>query len=142
VEKDVAVAEALGFAHATLLEDLRKLAQAARPGSAEGLPELCARLAVTQAHLLEHFRFEEHNGYMDAVRKREPRLERAVQDLAEEHGQLARSLAELLGRAGATSPDDGVRQAVLDWVERVRRHEGRESALVQEAFGTDIGAED
>jgi hypothetical protein len=134
---------ALARAHAALLENLRKLDEATRPGSAEGLPELCARLAATQVHLLEHFRFEEQNGYMDAVRQREPRLERAVQELAEEHRQLAQSLAALLEKArAATSPDATVRQAVRDWVERVRRHEARENDLVQDAFDVDIGAED
>jgi hypothetical protein len=134
---------ALGRAHAALLENLRRLEEATRPGSAEGLAELCARLTATQVYLLEHFRFEEQDGYMDVVRKREPRLERAVQELAEEHRQLAQSLAALLARARpALGPGHSIREAVRDWVERVRRHEARENDLVQNAFGVDIGAED
>ncbi len=137
------VAEALGRAHTALLADLRELAQAARPSSGEGLADLRARLVATQTHVTEHFRFEEQNGYMDAVREREPRLERAVRQLAEEHRQLAQSLEVLIGQAGAaTSLGDSLREEVQEWVERARRHELRENDLVQDAFNLDIGAED
>jgi hypothetical protein len=125
------------------LEDLRKLDEVVRPSSREGLPELAARLGATHAHITEHFRFEEQNGYMDTVRRREPRLERAIQQLAEEHRQLAQSLAALLGKVRvATSMDDALRKDVRDWVESVRQHEVRENDLVQDAFNLDIGAED
>jgi DNA-binding transcriptional ArsR family regulator len=137
------VAEALSRAHAAVLEDLRKLEEASRGASPEGLAELRARLGGTHTHLSEHFRFEEQNGYMDTVRKREPRLERAIQLLAEEHGQLTRALDALLREAGtATSLDDTFREEVQGWVQRVRQHEARENDLVQDAFVLDIDAED
>ena len=137
------VAEALRRAHAVLLEDLRRLDEATHPASGEGLAELRARLDVTQEHITEHFRFEEQNGYMHAVRAREPRLERAIHQLAEEHRQLARSLEALIERArDTTSLDDRFRDEVREWVERVRQHEARENDIVQDAFNLDIGAED
>jgi hypothetical protein len=137
------VTEALSRAHAALLEDLRQLEEAVRPAVGEGLAELRARLGATQAHILEHFRFEEQNGYMDAVRQREPRLERAVQELAEEHRRLAQSLDALIRKArAARGLGETVREAVRGWVDSVRRHEARENDLVQEAFSVDIGAED
>jgi hypothetical protein len=71
-------AEALARAHAALLDDLRRLEETATPTSAGALEGLRGRLGATQAHLLEHFRCEEHDGNMGAVRKQEPRLERAV----------------------------------------------------------------
>jgi hypothetical protein len=141
--KGTSIAEALGPAHAALLEDLRQLGEATRPESGEGLAELRARLSATQTHITEHFRFEEQNGYMDAVQKREPRLERAIQQLSEEHGQLAQSLAVLIEQAkAATSLDEPFREAVRQWIKRVREHEARENELVQDAFDLDIGAED
>jgi hypothetical protein len=140
---DNALVEALGRAHEGLLEDLRHLEGAAHPAAAEGLDGLRARLAATRAHLAAHFRFEEQNGYLDAVRKREPRLERAVQQLADEHRQLAESLEGLVREAGAaTSLEDPLRQEVRAWIERVRQHEARENDLVQDAFNRDIGTED
>jgi hypothetical protein len=137
------VSEALSRAHAALLEDLRKLEVAVQPSSQEELAELRARLSTTSKHITEHFRFEEQNGYMDIVRKREPRLERSIQQLAEEHRRLRQSLDMLVGELGAaTNLNDAFREGVRQWIEQVRQHETRENDLVQDAFNMDIGAED
>jgi hemerythrin-like domain-containing protein len=141
--QETIVAEALSQAHATLLAELRDLEKAVRPSAGEGLPELRARLSAIRTHIIEHFRIEEKNGYMDTVRKREPRLERTIQQLAEEHCQLAQSLDALIDEARAsTSLDASFREQVRGWVERVRQHEMRENDLIQDAFNLDIGAED
>jgi hypothetical protein len=144
VEKaENAVADTLIQAHGMLLEDLRKLEETAGSSAGDGALALVGRLDATRTHLLEHFRFEEHNGYMDAVRKREPRLERAIQQLADEHRQLARSLDALLAEArGATGTSAALRTQVQNWVEAVRQHEIRENDLIQDAFHLDIGPED
>jgi len=137
------IAEALCKAHATLLEDLTKLEEAARPDSGEGMAELRTRLGATKAHVTDHFRFEEQNGYMDVVRKCEPRLERTIQQLALEHCQLAQSLEELIEQSTvATSLTDLLRDEVRGWVEGVRQHEARENDVVQDAFYQDIGTKD
>jgi hypothetical protein len=137
------IAEALTQAHATLLHDLGKLEEAVQPASSEGLAQLRSRLAATRTHIARHFHFEERDGYMDAIRKREPRLERTVQLLAEEHGELLTSLDALVKEAEkAAKLDNGFRDKVRGWVDRVRRHEVREGELVQDAFNLDIGAED
>jgi hemerythrin-like domain-containing protein len=140
---EMSVAEALRQAHVALLEDLRQLEEASRVVSAEGLAELRIRLGARHTHLTEHFRFEEQNGYMDTVRQREPRLERTIQQLGEEHGQLRQALEVLLGEAGtAIGLGDRFREEVREWIERVRQHEAREDDLVQDAFVLDITAED
>lgn len=130
-------------ANIALLADLRELEQAVRPSSGEGLAELCARLGPIHARIIEHFRFEEQNGFLDVVKKKEPRLERAVHQLALEHGQLRQSLDGIMGDArAATSLGDSLRGKIREWIERLRQHESRENSLVQDAFDTDIGAED
>jgi hemerythrin-like domain-containing protein len=140
---DRSVAEALGRAHVALLEDLRQLETATLPASGEGLAGLRARLDATRRHVTEHFRFEEQNGYMDAVRKREPRLERTIQQLAEEHHQLAQALEALIEESrAATSPEAALRDEIRRWVEHVRQHEARENDLVLDAFNVDLSAED
>jgi hypothetical protein len=140
---DNSVADALLRAHGALLADLRKLEEAIRPSSGESPKELLVRLGATRTHILEHFRFEEQNGYLDAVRQREPRLERIIQQLAEEHRQLTQALDTLLGEAqAAVNLGESLRQDIRAWVESVRRHEARENDLVQDAFNLDIGAED
>jgi DNA-binding transcriptional ArsR family regulator len=137
------LAEALRRAHVALLEDLRKLEEIVRPEAGRSVAELAARLGATYAHITEHFRFEEQDGYMEAVRQREPRLERDVEQLAGEHCRLAESLAALLAEArGRTAPDSSFPGRVRAWVAQVRRHEARENDLVQEAFNWDVAAED
>ncbi len=102
-----------------------------------------ARLEATHRHVTEHFRHEEKNGYMDEVRQGEPRLDRAIQQLAEEHCLLTQSLEALLGIARtATSLDDTLREEIRRWIEHVRQHEFRENDLIQDAFDLDIGTKD
>jgi len=137
------IAEALGRAHATLLADLQLLRSAVHPASGKGLTEVRNRLTATQAHIAEHFRFEEQNGYLEGVRKREPRLDHTIQRLAEEHRVLAQSLAARSEQADtASSLDDSFRDQVRAWIEQVRQHERHENELVQDAFNLDIGDED
>jgi hypothetical protein len=133
------VVDALGHAHAALLHDLHELEEAARPGASTGRAELGNRLGAVYWQMIEHFRFEEENGYMDAVRKREPRLERAVQQLAEEHRQLKQDIEALLSQVPGQG---GFGEQVRTWIGQVRAHEIRENRLVQEAFDLDLGAED
>jgi hypothetical protein len=141
--KRTSLAEALRRAHAALLDDLRKLDQAARQAARGGTTALRAQLRLTRAHLAEHFRYEERDGYMGALRQREPRLERRIAGLADEHGRLMQSLQALIREAGAAGAgDDGLGKKIRAWLRRVRRHEACENQLVQEAFNTDIGAED
>src|SRR5215470_5650944 len=75
------IVDALGRAHTSLQKDLRELEEAGHTASEKGLPGLRSRLEATRRHLVEHFRFEEQGGYMDAVRKREPRLGRVIDEL-------------------------------------------------------------
>jgi hypothetical protein len=140
---ETSVAEANSRAHAALLRDLQALEVVGRSAAKHGLESLRARLETTRAHIVEHFRFEEENGYMEAVRKREPRLERAVDQLADEHRQLLDSLDALRTEIASAANEDGtVAAKVTAWVQKVQQHEARENHLVQDAFGLDIGAED
>jgi hypothetical protein len=80
---------------------------------------------------------------MASVLQAQPHLERTVQRLREEHGQLLRSLEEVTAEVGsATTLTGPLREKVLDWMRGVRRHERSENVLVQDAFNVDIDAED
>ncbi len=80
---------------------------------------------------------------MDAVRKQEPRLEHAIQNLIDEHRELVRSLDTLIEEAEAKNKlEDVFRQKVHRWIERVREHESRENGLLEDAFVEDLGAGD
>jgi len=136
-------AEALGRAHAALLDDLRKLEESVDLPSGNGLAEVRTRLTATATHIAQHFRYEEQGGYMETLRKREPRLELAIQHLAQEHRLLSQSLDALRESAAtATEVDDLLRGHIQRWVNHVRQHETRENDLVQDAYNQDIGAKD
>jgi len=135
--------ESLKEAHVALLADLRELDKAARSSPNDGLAQLRHRLDAAQTHVAEHFRMEEVNGYMDAVRKREPRLEHTINQLADEHRQLRQSLDSLVvGAWNASELSEPLCANVRKWIEQLRQHELRENDLVQDALYLDIGAED
>jgi hypothetical protein len=132
--------DALLRAHRALLGDLQALQQATQPRRGGQPAELAACLDRTRGDLAEHFRFEEENGYLGAVLQLHPHLARVVGRLAEEHGELLRSLDAL--RAEAGGPDGVPREKVIRWIRSVRLHERRENILVQDAFCLDLSAED
>ena len=95
-----AVVEGLRQAHSTLRSDLGELGAAARAPSGAAPEVLGAFLRRARAHLAEHFRFEEENGYMSAVLLRDPNQERHVQQSRDEHRRLFAALESLLDGAG------------------------------------------
>jgi hypothetical protein len=142
-KRETSIAESLSRAHQALRNDLRKLEECIDSLLGQNLPLVRAHLGTTRTHLLDHFRFEEKNGYMDKVRKDVPRLEREIKRLAEEHRELAQALDALIGKAKElTNLDHPFRDEIRQWIVTVGRHETREDELVQDAFNLDIGAED
>src|SRR5262249_28293182 len=120
----------LAEAHRALLADLRDLERCAQPSSPVEPTEVSARLGRLRDHLEDHFRFEEEDGYMQAVLERAPQLGRTVNQLCGEHDELRRSLAALADEArGMRALDEDFRRKVRQWIERVRSHEARENLL-------------
>lgn len=141
--KQLSFVEALRQAHGALLEDLTGLENAAHSSLDTDSAAMLSCLERTRAHILEHFRFEEQNGYMAVALQREPSLARTVEQLRDEHHQLALKLEGLLEQTRTGQPfGEAIRDQVRSWVESVRQHEARENSLVQYAFNVDFGAED
>jgi hypothetical protein len=140
VKTDMLGVESLREAHVALLDGLERLKGAA---GEEGIARLLAILGETRTQVAEHFRFEEQGGCMGALAKREPRLDRPVEHLIEEHGELLRSLETLTQEAAAVARLEGaLRERVRELVGKIRGHEARENLLVQDAYNVDLGAED
>jgi hypothetical protein len=138
--KENIIAKSLSRAHAALTRDLQKLQEAA---DADQIADVLARLRDTKKHIAEHFRLEEQGGYMDALGKREPRLDNVIAHLRDEHGRLAQSLHALVGEARTSaSVSAEFREKVRAWIGQVHSHEQREDELVQNAFNLDLAAED
>src|SRR5437762_2280163 len=101
------IAEALKKAHARLTEDLRQVEVMLRSSAPAAKADLSYELAKVRRCLTEHFRFEEQNGYMDVVWKTQPRFDRTIEHLHDEHRQLTYCLDELIAEAEATGSLDG-----------------------------------
>jgi hypothetical protein len=137
------VVEALRQTHLAVLKDLGELEDAANSPLGADSAEMRSRLDRTRTHISEHFRFEEENGYMDAVLRRAPNLARTVEQLCDEHRNMAEALQGLIARTMTGRPlEEAFRDQVRSWVESVRRHEARENKLVQETFNVELDAED
>jgi hypothetical protein len=132
--------ELLRQAHRSLLVDLQQLSGAT---AGMDLSALRTRLLKTRHDLLEHFRLEEQNGYLDVVRTREPCLEPTLARLLAEHRKLLQGLDAILAKLEQphASPES-IQQLVRLWVHDVRGHEIRENDLIQDAFVHDLGAGD
>ena len=140
--QSMSLAEQLTEAHDALARDLQKLDEAAAAPAGDDLWELKTRLGTVWRHLLEHFRFEEQNGYMDAVWQREPRLERTIVRLLNEHRQLAKSLEALIEKVWTRKGwTPSLAREIQAWVQRIRQHEARENTLVRDAYHLDLGSE-
>jgi len=139
----ISLPEALSREHQALLKHLHGLEQAVATPSREEPARMIPRLETLREHLTQHFRFEEENGYMDVVRRREPHREREINQLQEEHRELAQTLAALLAEAGkARHLHDTFAEKVRAWVKRIRHHESHENDLVLDTFNRDTSAED
>jgi iron-sulfur cluster repair protein YtfE (RIC family) len=135
-------AEALRRVHEALHEDLQALEDAARASGGQPPTELARRLIALRERLATHIVFEEQGGYMKAVRESEPRLEPIVQKLEDDHKRVMQSLCDLIGKAERAAADGKLSESVIAWIGDLREHEARENEVFEEAFNSDLGAED
>lgn len=136
----IVLGERLRQAHADLLADLQTLASETRE---LGLSPLRTSLLKARQDLINHFRLEEENGYLDEVLKKDPRLEQTLAKLEREHGKLLQELDDILAQLEYPQPDpEPLQRQVRLWIHNVRGHEIRENDLIQDAFVHDLGAGD
>ncbi len=133
----------LGRAHTALMSELAKLKATVQPGSGANLVQIGTQLAAIHRHITVHFAFEEQQGWIDVVRRQEPRWEHAIGQLVQEHRQLANSLETLTEEADAAKNLSQILcEKILRWIDRVIDHETRENELFEDALATDLGAGD
>jgi hemerythrin len=135
--------ETMRRAHEVLRDDLQRLHADVQSPATANLMDVCGRLGAVRDHVANHFRLEEEGGYMDAIGKRQPRLDHAIRKLAEEHASLLQSLDQIIQEASrATAIDDRLCRRITAWVASVLQHEDRENRFIQDAYDLDIGAND
>jgi iron-sulfur cluster repair protein YtfE (RIC family) len=96
--------------------------------------------------LLVHFSNEENDGFFDDVTAYSPRLAGRAGMLCGEHKQMLSEADELRRFAAAGSPSmpwwRELSSRCHEFSKRLMRHEHKENELLQEAYQTDIGAND
>jgi hypothetical protein len=108
--------------------------------------ELGMRIQPLRDELQHHFEEEEADGYLVEALAIAPQFAREAEELRQQHGGFLNELDALIGKLCEREPRftgwmqarDGI-EAILT---RIRKHEGRETAIVQAAFGDDIGPAD
>jgi iron-sulfur cluster repair protein YtfE (RIC family) len=102
------------------------------------------RLLVKLEHqLLEHFDYEEANGYLAEALAVAPRLTRRAKRLRGEHSHFLGRIRTLVNRTRETGESPGSWTALATGVRKLtyelRFHELEENRLVQDAFMDDLG---
>jgi hemerythrin-like domain-containing protein len=129
----------------------RLLALSLNPGSDHTIEEwsraLLDQLSAFKGQLLSHFHHEEEGGFLRDVLREVPNVERRVQTLRLEHGEMASDLDAIL--ATLRELDDSNREAiesvqrgVRTLVETLRHHEIEEQHLVQRTYYREHGGGD
>ena len=126
-------------AHAQLRQVLGEV-EAALSGPSDRLAtELERLLSIVD----EHFDLEEKDGYMAPILEQSPQLEHQVKALLDEHRELDHRLRSLIEEArSATEVTPTLADGVRGWLKKIRSHEARENALVQDFYTQDIGTKD
>ncbi len=110
------------------------------------VPSLRRRLSEFAVILKCHFDHEEEGGYFREIVEMAPRLSRVAQELESEHDELLGRLEYLADQLSTTA--DVAREfaqlhkATTEFIAACRAHEHRETALMQEAWFTEIGTGD
>ena len=113
----------------------------------EWLEQLRAAVADFRAHLVEHMKIEETDGFMTPVLERRPTLRPNVEGLAKEHEKIAADLSEIITcladeRDRLREVYEGCLGRLQEFLTRLSDHEHRETKLVQQVFNLDMGAGD
>jgi hypothetical protein len=131
-----------------IIEGLRRTAgwQVPGPDASRKLSTLRFIAQSFQRHLERLLALEEHDGYLEMVRRIAPWLSRAADALGAQHDAFrgeARRLVERLERPQATEAPglDEVCAGLPRLLDRIEEHSRKEVALFQEAIAREDGGE-
>lgn len=145
-----------GLAHRTYVEQtmLRQLMEALRvtlareekqADSSERIRTLRFIMQSFQRHLERMMSLEEDDGYLGWVADENPRLNRAVAALREEHDRFRAAVPSVMSRLAQTATDghdfNETCAELLSLLRLLDEHREKESVLLQEAVVRDGGGE-
>ena len=134
-----------------MIEELRCYLEKPQPQTAVGVSHmwnsvLAERLVKLHDKLFLHFREEEQAGILDELAREFPRASHAVELLRDEHGVVLGEVREILGAAMSCAeerPPAGfsVSGRTMSLLERLDRHERKETDLIERLFCEELGGE-
>ena len=135
--------DAVSQAHHALMSEIGKLEQAVQHPIELSPPDLLERLLVIRQAVTDHFASEEQGGYFEDVLNRASHLARRLEQLRNDHRRLAASVDVLTDRArNARQVDRELVGQIKKWIDDLRQHESQENLLLDDAYNTDLTAED
>lgn len=91
-------------------------------------------LRVIRDQLIQHFRFEELNGFEGGLGSHEPEIQRRVQELVSQHRAFEARLDGCLDRLGRSGTEPAIPAPLLTdlaaFLVDLRRHDAEENALL------------
>ena len=105
------------------------------------LADLVPLVAELRRELEEHFATEERpEGLHAAIQDRDPRYERALHVILDEHREFLAVAEDVLGRArNCLEAKEAILRDVLRLSNRLHDHEARETELLADSHYTDLG---
>lgn len=138
--------ETLFDAQCELMKQVDDLRQWWREVDELGVPkygEMVSRIQVLRDSVAAHFRSEEEGGYLAAALAIAPQFTQQAEILLAQHAGFLESLDRFATNLQADHPAFNSWQDVRDefdkFVLEIRKHESAENAIMQAAFGEDIG---
>ena len=112
--------------------------------AASQLADVVPLVAELRAELEEHFATEERpEGLHAAIQDRDPRYERALHVILDEHQEFLATADDVLTRARqCLEAKEIILRDVLRLANRLRDHEARETELLADSYYTDLGRND
>lgn len=108
------------------------------------LADLVPLVERLHEELVEHFETEERpEGLHAAIENREPRYERALHVILDEHKEFLALAADVLSRAKiCLAQKETILRDVLRLATRLHDHEARETELLADTYYIDLGRDD
>jgi len=134
-----------------MIEDLRRYLEKPHTQVADGTAHVWASVLAEQLvklhdKLFLHFREEEQAGVLDDLAREFPRAGNAVERLRGEHVEVLGEVREILGAALTCSeerplPGLSVSGRAMSLLERLERHERKETELIERLYCEELGGE-
>ena len=131
--------------HCQLQETLTALQEFAKSSSCDITKSgtLSRNLRSLREQLKLHFEAEEVGELFEDIVRRLPSADKVVQTLKAQHKIFIDQIDSLIVRVEKVDRDlGGVREALSEFVESFRKHEGLENELLERAYCIDLGTND